>query len=483
MAFSHIKQQIRDALRDRSIASLALAVAKDGEIVWEDGFGWANRERQVRSNPHIAYSLASISKPVTATALMTLVEQGNIDLDAPINAYLSDAKVTAHVGVALDGQAGLDPKEAADKATVRMVANHTSGLPLHYHFFHEDEPWRRPPMDLSIARYGHLVRFPGERYVYANFGYGLLDYIIERVSGVPFATYLKREVFDPLGMTHASVGIGPHLAPYTAERYDQNGHPISFYDFDHPGASAVYCSPHDLIRFAMQHLKTSWIDQRPILSDASVDEMQTPTSEADSPDGYGIGWRITSDNHGYRTVNHDGSMGGVRTRLMFVPEERLAVAVMCNASNELPVEIADTVMAECLPDFAPSAEMIDNNTLNKKMTFVSNSALSGLWKGRIHTYNGDLPIEITLSDQDTPTVRIGDGHRAVLEDITFEDDLLTGVSVGDIETEDASKRPYTLAFDLSLRWNVLNGSVSAISKPAAKLGNALSHWCELEKAS
>ena len=134
-------------------------------------------------------------------------------------------------------------------------------------------------------------------------------------------------------------------------------------------------------------------------------------------------------------------------------------------------------------DFAPSAEMIDNNTLNKKMTFVSNSALSGLWKGRIHTYNGDLPIEITLSDQDTPTVRIGDGHRAVLEDITFEDDLLTGVSVGDIETEDASKRPYTLAFDLSLRWNVLNGSVSAISKPAAKLGNALSHWCELEKAS
>jgi CubicO group peptidase (beta-lactamase class C family) len=135
MEFGAIKQQIREALRERNIPSLAIAVAKDGETIWEDGFGWANRETRLASDPHIAYSLASISKPITATALMTLVERGLIDLDAPINEYLGDAKITAHVGVATGDQGGMAPEEAARQATVRRVANHTSGLPLHYHFF------------------------------------------------------------------------------------------------------------------------------------------------------------------------------------------------------------------------------------------------------------------------------------------------------------------------------------------------------------
>ena len=153
MDFGNIKHQIREVLKERNIASLAVAVAKDGETIWEDGFGWANRELRLQSDPHIAYSLASISKPITATALMTLVERGQVDLDAPINGYLGNAKLVPHVGVTRGNHDGMDPKEAADQATVRTVANHTSGLPLHYQFFHEDEPWRRPPIDMSKHRY------------------------------------------------------------------------------------------------------------------------------------------------------------------------------------------------------------------------------------------------------------------------------------------------------------------------------------------
>ena len=484
MEFGRIKQRIREELRERNIASLAVAVAKNGDIIWEGGFGWANRERQLRSNPHISYSLASISKPITATALMTLVEKGAIDLDAPINEYLGDAKVTAHVGVARDGQAGMDPKGAADQATVRRVANHTSGLPLHYQFFHEDEPWRRPPMDLSITRYGHLVRLPGERYVYANFGYGLIDYVIERVSGVPFATYLKREVLDPLGMTRSSVDIAPHLAPYTAERYDLNGHPISFYDFDHPGASAVYASTHDLIRFGLFHSQASWIDQKAILKPETIDDMQVPTSEPSKPDGYGIGWRIDSDNHGYRTIGHDGSMGGVRSRLIMVPDENLVVAAVCNASNPLPVEIVTAILSECLPDFdAQASPPSDNDALDEKPPFTPQPALQGAWAGSIHTYSGNVPIRMDIPKSGPLLVTLADDLTTVLDDPSFKDDRLTGSFLGDIRTEDAQKRPYTLRFDLVMRWNVLNGSVTAVSRPGPKLGNAVSHWCELEKAS
>lgn len=484
MNFGHIKQHIRDALKERNLASLAVSVAKDGEYIWEDGFGWANRETRLRSDPHIAYSLASISKPITATALMVLVERGLVDLDAPINEYLGDAKLIAHVGVASGDKGGLSPKEAADQATVRRVANHTSGLPLHYHFFHDDEPWRRPPMDLSIVRYGHLVRIPGERYVYANFGYGLIDYVIERVSGKPFGTFLKQELFDPLGMTRSGLGIAPGLAPYTAERYDTEGKPISFYDFDHPGASAVYCSAHDLVRFGLLHLKTPLIDQRPVLQDATIDSMHQPTSEPDSVDGYGIGWRVVANNNGCRTVNHDGSMGGVRTRLMIAPEEGVAVAVLCNGSNQLPVEIADLVLTECCDGFSPeTADRTDNDQLNEKPPFAPHPALQGTWQGTIHTYSGDVPLKMEIPPDGPILVTCGDGLTTVLNNPDYSDDLLTGSALGDIRTSDAAKRPYTLAFSLSLRWNVLNGSVTAISNRGSKLGNALSHWCEIEKTS
>lgn len=484
MNVGHLRQQIRDALSDRALPSLAVAVAKDGEIVWEEGFGWANRETRLPADPHVAYSLASISKPITATALMVLVERGLVDLDAPINEYLGDAKLTAHVGVRRGDQAGLDPKEAADRATVRTVANHTSGLPLHYHFFLDDEPWRRPPMNLSILRYGHLVRFPGERYVYANFGYGLLDHVVSRVSGLSFAAFLRREVFHPLGMTRSGLGVHASLAPFAAERYDREGLPIPFYDFDHPGASAAWCSAHDLARFGMFHAGTPLIDQRPILSDDGIAAMQVATTGGDPDDGYGIGWRVIGDNNGYRTVNHDGSMGGVRTRLMLVPAEKLVVAVLCNASDSLPVETADAIIGECLPGFADrSASRTDNDALDEPAPFDGHPGLTGEWTGRIHTPDRDVPIRLSIPESGPPLVSVDDGLQAVLSDARFTDDRLTGRALGRIPTADAEKRPHHLVFDFALRWNVLNGSLSAISDSGPRLGNALSHWCELEKAS
>lgn len=149
-----------------------------------------------------------ISKPVTATALMVLRERGLIDLDRPANDYLGDAPLSARVG-------------EATTATVRRIASHTSGLPLHYHFFYADEPYVRPPMEETIRRYGNLVTAPGERHSYSNLGYGILDHIISRVSGKSYADFRREEVFLPLGMTHSSVGIGPGLDAFEAKRYGE----------------------------------------------------------------------------------------------------------------------------------------------------------------------------------------------------------------------------------------------------------------------
>ena len=148
----------------------------------------------VAATEHTMYSLASISKPVTATGLMVLVERKQIDLDRPVNDYLGAARVRGRAG-------------DAALATVRRVANHSSGLPLHYQFFYADEPFRPPSMDETIRRYGNLVTIPGERYEYSNLGYGILDYVISRVSGRPYAEFMREEVFGKLGLTHTSVHV------------------------------------------------------------------------------------------------------------------------------------------------------------------------------------------------------------------------------------------------------------------------------------
>ena len=221
--FAVARAHARAAVQDSGVPSLAVAVAKGGKIIWEEGFGWADREGRIPANEHTTYSLASISKPITATGLMMLVEQGKVKLDAPANDYLGSGKIT---GLAGD----------ASGATVRRVANHTAGLPLHYMFYYDGAIDQVPSMDEAISRYGITVYPPGSAYQYSNLGFGIIDYIIERVSGQAYADYMRSQVFLPLGMTHTSIFVAPGLEPYAAVRYEPDGRRVTRYDFDHRGA-------------------------------------------------------------------------------------------------------------------------------------------------------------------------------------------------------------------------------------------------------
>jgi CubicO group peptidase (beta-lactamase class C family) len=126
------------------------------------------------------------------------------------------------------------------------------------------------------------------------------------------------------------------------------GRPYPFYDFDHPGGSAVFCSAHDLVRFGMFHLKAHLADQRAILSDVTIDAMQQRTTPAGG-DGYGVGWSVNEDQHGYATVSHAGGMRGVNTQLALVPSEGLAVVTLANAASPLPFLVADEILDALLP--------------------------------------------------------------------------------------------------------------------------------------
>jgi CubicO group peptidase (beta-lactamase class C family) len=464
--FERVRGFIKQQLTTRHLPSISVAVARNGQIIWEEAFGWADRENRVPATPHTIYSLASISKPITATGLMILKERGRIDLDRPINEYLGEAKINVRVG---------NPAEA----TIRRVANHTAGLPLHYQFFYEDESFRAPSRDETIRRYGNCVTAPGERYQYSNLGYGILDYVIERVSDRSYGDFMRQEVFLPLGMTHTSVNIGTGLEKYQAIRYGTDGLPIPFYNFDHPGGSAIYASAHDLVRFGMFHLKANLPDQKAILKDETIDEMKKATIATGNDSGYGIGWSTNKNSGGSRIVMHSGGMGGVSTLLVLFPEEKIAIVVLCNARSNLPGEVMEQIVGVLFPETArrPRAQ----NPENVKTTFKPTNNLLGAWEGKVHTYKEELPFMLVFQSDGDIHARLGTQLKTLLNRVEFKDGYLSGSFTGDVETEDANRTRYQLLLSLKLRGDVLNGAITAQSLPARRVGNALTHWVELKK--
>lgn len=477
--FHRARERIQRGMVERGIPSLTIAVAQGNTVLWEEGFGWADRERRIAATPHTLYSLASISKPITATAVMILKERGLLDLDRPINDYLGENKLHARVG-------------DVEEATVRRVANHTSGLPRHYQFFYRDEPFLPVPMGETIRRYGHLVTAPGERFQYSNLGYGLLSEIIERLSKKSYADFLREEVFLPLGMLRASVNVGPGLEPYQAQRYGSDGVCYPFYDCDHAGASAVYCSAHDLMRFCLFHLKRPLPDQKAILSAEALDEMQAPTARQSALEQYGVGWRTYDGVPDLLIFGHSGGMDGVNNLLKIVPSAQIAVAVLTNTNEnrDLEEQVVEDILSVLLPTYAEQcargrAQQKPEQTERSEVGFRPDTDLLGKWRGHIHTYEGDIPLTLWFKETGDVHAQLGTQLKTLVNGAQFEEQSFEGKMMGDIGTPDTSRYPHHLYLDLKRRGEAFTGAVVAFPirerMPGKRFGMALSHWVELRK--
>ncbi|HET9985921.1 MAG TPA: serine hydrolase domain-containing protein [Longimicrobiales bacterium] len=450
--FEPIRAKIREAIAEGEVPSVAVAVAQHGRIVWEEGFGLANRERNLPATAQTPYSLASISKPFTATALMQLVEEGKIDLDHPANDYLGAAKIT---GLAGD----------ASGATVRRVMNHTAGLPLHYQFFYAGDPYQRVNMDTAIARYAILVNPPGQLWEYSNLGYGILDYIIERTSGTSYEAFMQQRVFEPLGLTQTFIGTGAGHDE-AAVRYDTAGKPVPFYDFDHRGGSAVWASAHDLVRFGMFHLKDHLKGQQRILKDATLDEMHRLQSPPGSELGYGLGWIVTPGYNGYLRVSHTGGMPGVATALTLYPEADLAIVVLLNATKPLSAIVTDDIAEVVLGQkFAEGrkAERARREAEAKAAPTSPAAGLLGEWRGTVRTYSGTVPLSLTVKPDGDVHVKLGAAMPTLVSETTFGKADLTGLFPGQLPTADAERHP-AVELQLHLRGATLAGEATAMSR-------------------
>jgi len=432
--FNGVKRYISYKMTSTRTPSISISVAKDGKILWEESLGWANREKKIKATPKTIYSLASISKPMTATAMMILVERGKININTPANQYLGRIKLRAYGG---------NPT----KATVARILHHTAGLPTIWSFYFDGACIQRPPIAESIKKFAIITCEPGTAFEYSNLGYGIAEAIIEQVSEKRFAEFMKTEVFEPLGMIRSFVAIDKSQYEKIAARYLENKSISPFFEVMSRGGGGICASVQDLIRFGMFHLKNYLPGNQMIISEKSIDLMQTSRDTG-----------VPGSMNGYRVVNHGGGMPGVSSVLMLVPSQNLAIAILSNGTYIDLSTIGKRILAQVLPPKGVR-ESPDSTLPKPKQDFTGN------WQGEIIINGEKIPAGLKINKTGEARLIINKGGTECLpiRPVRYELDTLTGSFDVTLSTKDVSVCRHKVFISLKLANGVMSGYAAAIS--------------------
>ncbi len=298
---------VRAEMARQKLPGLALAVVRNGEVVKLQGYGVADIERQVAVTPDTVFKIGSVSKPLIATAVMLLVQDGKLSLDDPVSKYL-------------DGT----PDTWKD-ITIRHFLTHTSGVVREGPAF---DPFKVQPVAAVVrSAYPLPLRFPtGTKWEYCNVGYFALAEIIGRVSGGPWFDFMAARIFGPLGMP--STRLTDAVLPLRAVGYRGEGNSVVAPEWTAVRPSGAFLSTlRDLIEW------DAALTSGTLITDESRRAMWTPVRLADgSTHPYGFGWEL-GQRGGRRYIGHGGSLPGFQSSYARFPDDGLSIIVLVNANN------------------------------------------------------------------------------------------------------------------------------------------------------
>lgn len=420
--FESVRNLILQAIAHGKATGVAVAVAHGGSIVWEEGFGWANREARLKVTAHTPFTLASITKPFTATALMTLAAEGKLSLDEPGNNYLVKSKI--------EGQNG-NPEEA----TVKLLGAHISGLPTMYEGYNRGEAGLAQSPDALLRNYGRLAYPPGSCYEYGNIGFAALAAIASNLTGTDFGTLMTQRVLTPLGLHDSFFDTRVARLPTGAARYDPSGDPIPYYATSTPASGELYASAHDLAHFAMFNMKNHVQGQASILDDRWIDELHKPVFVGPSGVATTFGWFTGHLKFGVPVIFKNGGQPGVATVLYMLPSENLACVVLTNRSDGR--ELCSRVCDQLLASYLPAWQQPEETAGPAPSPFAVTPSFGGRWQGALANDGTKIPVELNIDCSDSATLTLGDKPTEKVTGMQSEGGAFTGVSVGFIDSADA----------------------------------------------
>lgn len=421
--FSPVRQRILQEVASGKATGVAVAVVHKGRLVWEEGFGFSDREKSIQATARTPFCLASITKPFTTTLLMTLVAEGKVDLDASGNQYLA--------GNGIKGPNG-DPHAAR----VRLLGAHVSGLPGMFSAYFEGGPTPAPDANTVLQDYGRLAYSPGAVYEYSNIGFVALGAIASNVTGTDFGTLMKQRVLQPLGLSDSFFSSEIARLSTRAIGYDDAGKPIAYYVTSTPPSGELYSSAHDLALFAMWNMKNHVNGQKRILEQRWIDELHKPIYVGPSGVATTFGWFTGTLKSGLRYVFKGGGQPGVATKLYMVPSEDLACLLLTNRTDgvELANGICDQILRSYLPEWTPPEE--DAGPPSKP--FTATSEIIGRWKGILRNGGAEEPIQLQVDSSTSATLALGKAPAAKIVEMQSQGPGVEGMSNGLIESDDAA---------------------------------------------
>jgi CubicO group peptidase (beta-lactamase class C family) len=319
----------------------ALAVARGGAIVYEQGYGLAQLEYEVPITPTTVFHVASVSKQFTAFAVTMLADAGKLSLDDDIRIHLPEVP------------------DFGDTITIRHLIHHTSGLRdqwvlLAIAGWRLDDVITRDQIMRLVRRQRELNFTPGDEILYCNTGYTLLAEIVERVTGQSFAEWTAQNIFQPLGMTDTHFHDDHQLVvPNRAYSYARRGggYRKAVLSYANVGATSLFTTVEDLVRWEDN------LDDGRVGGPAVIEAMHTRGILNDGDTlSYAFGLGI-GEHRGLRTVGHSGGDAGFRSYVVRFPEEELAVVVLSNlgdfSSSSMGLRVADVYLADKLEEETP----------------------------------------------------------------------------------------------------------------------------------
>jgi CubicO group peptidase (beta-lactamase class C family) len=333
--FSALEQSAAAELARLHIPGASIAIVRGGEVIYTRGIGTANVETGEPVRPEMLFRLGSTTKMMTAAALTGLAVEGKIDLNAPIGKYVS----------------GLTPMLAG--VTANQLLSHTAGL-------HDEAPMQGSHDDAAL---GNGIRAwtdawfftaPGKIISYANPGYWVAGYLVEVLTGKPYADAMEERVFLPLGMTRTT--LRPTMAMTyplaqgheTVEGKSRIVRPAADNSSGWP-AGSIFSNTADLSRFVIAFMNDGMLDGRQVLDPKAIAVMSAPHAAIPgSTQSYGYGLEI-GEWRGVHLVRHSGSRAGYGSEIRMAPGQRVAVIVQTNRSGATLPETADKAMEMLLP--------------------------------------------------------------------------------------------------------------------------------------
>lgn len=306
---------MEQGMREENIPGAAIAFVRDGKLLWAKGYGVTEVATKAPvSTVNTRWPFASITKVLTATAVMQLVERGRMQLDADVNDYLKTLRVPANFPAPVTVADLLRHTDGLDELPGRLAATKDAVRPL------------REFLDGRLLR----VAPPGGVTRYGSYGIALAGAAVEDVSGLTYDAYVDEEIFEPLGMHRSSIGYPENVASSLATPYmEREGQlqAIPFEWYHTTPTSSLYSTIEDMARFAASHLAGPQ-DAPRILGAASIREMQfqQATVHPKIP-GWSYGWQL-DDANGLRILEHGGDVGGFASLLVLLPDQNAGFVIV-----------------------------------------------------------------------------------------------------------------------------------------------------------